>query len=44
MMSGMEATVVMIALFVLRFAIPVVITIGATAAMNRLLEHWQVVG
>ena len=43
-MSGIEATIVVIALFVLRFAVPVVITIGAAAAMNRLLDHWQVRG
>ncbi len=41
-MSGFEATGVVIALLVLRFAGPVVITIAAAAAMNRLLDHWQV--
>lgn len=41
-MSGIEATGVVIALLVLRFAVPVVITIGAAAAMNRLLDYWQV--
>jgi hypothetical protein len=43
-MSGLEATGVVLALLVLRFAVPVVITIGAAAAMNWLLERWQVVG
>jgi hypothetical protein len=43
-MSGLEATGVVIALFALRFAVPVVITIGAAAVMNRLLERWQLVG
>lgn len=43
-MSGFEATGVIIALLVLRFAVPVVITIGALATMNRLLDHWQVRG
>lgn len=40
-MSGLEATGVVIALIVLRFAVPVVITVGVTAAMNRLLDRWQ---
>lgn len=43
-MSGLEATGVVIALFALRFAIPLAITIGAAAAMNWLLDRWQVVG
>lgn len=39
-MNSLEAVLVVISLFAVRFAVPLAVTVGAATAMNRLLERW----
>ncbi len=39
-MNNLEALLVVISLFALRFAIPLAITVGAATLMNRWLNSW----
>ena len=41
-MNDFEATLVMTLLFILRFALPLLVTLAFGHGMNRLLRYWQV--
>ncbi|MDT8305167.1 MAG: hypothetical protein RRC07_04475 [Anaerolineae bacterium] len=39
-MNSIEAVLVVISLFTVRFAVPLALTIGATTAMSRWINSW----
>ena len=39
-MNNLEAVLVVMSLFAVRFAVPLAITVGATTLMNRWLNSW----
>lgn len=39
-MNNLEAVLVVMSLFTVRFAVPLAITVGATTLMNRWLNSW----
>lgn len=39
-MNSLEAVLVVVSLFAVRFAVPLALTVGVAAGMNRLLERW----
>lgn len=39
-MNGLEAVLIVIALFALRFAVPLALAYGVCCGMNRLQRHW----
>ncbi|HEX6384473.1 MAG TPA: hypothetical protein VF177_07370 [Anaerolineae bacterium] len=43
-MNELSATAILLALFALRFAFPLLLTLGSGRWLNRLYERWQVEG
>jgi hypothetical protein len=39
-MNNLEAVLVVISLFTVRFALPLVLTVGATTLMNKWVNSW----
>lgn len=43
-MDELSATAILLALFALRFLVPLLITLGAGQGLNRLYGRWRVEG
>lgn len=40
-MTGLEAVLIVLTLFVLRFALPLALAYGVCCGLNRLQAHWD---